>query len=298
MPPSSGGGNGAANRPDDLTIHPADRMEKIAYFVFMKIVYTVLGSLTLALGILGIFLPLLPTTPFLLLSAWCYCRSSDRLYGWLMGHHVLGGYIRNYRDKRAITPAGKAVSLALLWITLCYCIFAVTDRLWLQLLLGAVLIGVTLHILSFRTLRRSENLHILPTDTPARKARRDALLARLRKEQSLPPDFVPAANHDSFLLRAEGKDVGCAFFRRQPEGRLAVEGIFLRREARGRGYARETFAFAEYLCKRHGLHTLCATIDGRNGRGVAVYAKSGFLITATLTDGNTTRYVMERTVQP
>lgn len=264
----------------------------------MKTAYTVLGSLMLSLGVVGIFLPLLPTTPFLLVAAWCYCKSSDRLYGWLMGHPLLGGYIRNYRDKRAITLTGKIVSLALLWGTLIYCIGWVTDLLWLRLLLGAVLVGVTIHLLSFRTLRRDESLRFLAV-TPARTARRDALLALLRTEQSLPADFHPAPDHISYLLRAGGRDVGCAFFLPLDGGRLRIDGIFLRADARGRGYARETFTFAEYLCKRRGLDTLCAEIDSRNGRGVAVHAKSGFLITATHTDAaGITRYTMERTVCP
>ena len=55
----------------------------------MKLFYIILGSTALALGMLGIFLPLLPTTPFLLLSAWFYCKGSDRLYGWLMSHPYL-----------------------------------------------------------------------------------------------------------------------------------------------------------------------------------------------------------------
>ncbi len=263
----------------------------------MKSVYTVLGSAMLLIGIIGIFLPLLPTTPFLLLAAWCYCKSSSRLYGWLMGHPVLGGYIRDYRDKRAITLSGKIVSLALLWGTLLYCIGWVADPLWLRLLLGAILLGVTLHILSFRTLRRDEHLRIIPADTPRRTARRDALITLLRQERSLPDTLTPTSSHVCFLLHAEGRDAGCAFFRPGTAGRLHIDGIFLRQDARGKGYARETFTFAEYYCKRYGFHTLCADLDSRNGRAIAVHAKSGFLITATHTDnlGNI-RYIMERTV--
>ena len=87
----------------------------------MKLFYIILGSTALALGMLGIFLPLLPTTPFLLLSAWFYCKGSDRLYGWLMSHPYLGSYIRNYREKRAITLQSKATAVSLMFVTILIC---------------------------------------------------------------------------------------------------------------------------------------------------------------------------------
>ena len=68
----------------------------------MKTLYIALGTLSLALGILGIFLPLLPTTPFLLLTAALYFKSSPRLYNWLLNHKHLGPYIRNFRENKAI----------------------------------------------------------------------------------------------------------------------------------------------------------------------------------------------------
>ena len=114
-----------------------------------------LGAVALVLGLVGIFVPLLPTTPFLLLAAALWVRSSPRLYGWLVSHRRLGPYIRQFREYRAIPLRAKVISVALLWATLLYCIVAVVDRLWwAQLLLLAVAVGVTWHILSFATLRR------------------------------------------------------------------------------------------------------------------------------------------------
>ena len=104
----------------------------------MKLFYIILGSTALALGMLGIFLPLLPTTPFLLLSAWFYCKGSDRLYGWLMSHPYLGSYIRNYREKRAITLQSKATAVSLMFVTILICILFVAESLWLKILLAAI----------------------------------------------------------------------------------------------------------------------------------------------------------------
>ena len=89
----------------------------------MRYLLMVLGSVALALGVAGIFLPLLPTTPFLLLAAALYFRSSPRLYDWLLSHRHLGPYIRNFRENRAIPLRVKIVSVSLVWVTLLYCTF-------------------------------------------------------------------------------------------------------------------------------------------------------------------------------
>lgn len=120
----------------------------------MKALGIAIGSLSLALGITGIFVPLLPTTPFLLLSAALYFRSSPQLYAWLLHHKHLGPYIRHFREEKAIPLHTKVLSVTLLWGTIAYCIAAVVTLLWVRLLLGAIAIGVTLHILSFKTLRK------------------------------------------------------------------------------------------------------------------------------------------------
>lgn len=109
------------------------------------------GSLSLGLGLLGIALPLLPTTPFLLLSATCYFHGSDKLYSWLMAHPKLGPYIRSFRDDKAIPLRAKVVSVSLVWLTLLYCIFFVVNPLWLKILLFLLAIAISWHILSFAT---------------------------------------------------------------------------------------------------------------------------------------------------
>lgn len=108
------------------------------------------GTLSLGLGITGMFLPVLPTTPFLLLTAWCWMKCSPRLHAWLMSHPRLGPYIRDFQEHKAIPVRVKAVSVTTLWLTIGLSIVLV-HPLWLRILLAAIAIGVTIHILSFKT---------------------------------------------------------------------------------------------------------------------------------------------------
>jgi uncharacterized protein len=112
------------------------------------------GTVCVALGILGIFLPILPTTPFLLLAAYCYTRGSDRFYNWLLNRSWFGGYIRNYREGRGIPLKQKLVSIALLWLTIGYAIGFVVTTWWLEGLLLVVALGVTIHLSKIKTWRQ------------------------------------------------------------------------------------------------------------------------------------------------
>ncbi len=116
----------------------------------MKIIFTILGCLSLLLGVIGIAIPLLPTTPFLLLAAALFVKSSPLLYAWLLDNRLLGRYIRNYRERRVIPLRAKLTSITLLWASILYCIFGVVQgALWLQILLFIIAVAVTWHILSF-----------------------------------------------------------------------------------------------------------------------------------------------------
>ncbi len=117
-----------------------------------KTLFIIFGSISFGLGVIGIFLPILPTTPFLLLSAALFGKSSDRLYNWLMNHKVFGNYIRDFRENKAIPLKGKIASISMLWLLILYSIFFIVNERWyLQALLAAIAIGVTIHILSFKT---------------------------------------------------------------------------------------------------------------------------------------------------
>lgn len=109
------------------------------------------GTACVALGVLGIFLPLLPTTPFLLLAAACYVRSSDRLYCWLIGHRYLGPFIRNFRDGKGMPRRAKVYTLLLLWISLLFSMYRL-PKPWIICLLVLTGIGTTSLILRMKTL--------------------------------------------------------------------------------------------------------------------------------------------------
>lgn len=77
-----------------------------------------IGWLSLLLGVIGIFLPVLPTTPFLLLAAACFVRSSRRVYLWLVDHPRLGPWIRDYLDGNGIPLKGKVYAIGLMWLSI------------------------------------------------------------------------------------------------------------------------------------------------------------------------------------
>lgn len=120
----------------------------------MKILLIILGFISLVLGILGIFLPVLPTTPFLLLTAWCWLRSSDKLYIKLMNHRKLGPYISDFINEKSIPLRTKIWSITLLWITILLSIVFAVENIYIRILLFVIAIGVTIHILSFNTKKK------------------------------------------------------------------------------------------------------------------------------------------------
>ena len=121
---------------------------------FFNGILTAAGTLFVALGLIGIFVPVLPTTPFLLLAAACYARSSARFYRWLMNHPWFGESIRNYRAGRGIPLREKLFVLLALWLTIGISGLFVLSNLWVEGALVAIAAGVTVHLAALPTLRR------------------------------------------------------------------------------------------------------------------------------------------------
>ena len=109
------------------------------------------GTLCVALGVVGIFVPILPTTPFLLLAAFCYARSSQRFLNWLLTNRWFGGYIKNYREGHGIPRREKVLTIMALWLTVGLSALYAVSLWWARALLIAVAVGVTFHLLRIKT---------------------------------------------------------------------------------------------------------------------------------------------------
>lgn len=109
------------------------------------------GLLAVALGVIGIFLPVLPTVPFLLLALACFARSSARFYSWLLDHARFGPMIRPYLDGRGMPRASKARAILLVWASIALSAFLLVAHPWLQAMLLVIAIGVTLYLLRLPT---------------------------------------------------------------------------------------------------------------------------------------------------
>lgn len=117
----------------------------------VKIFLTIFGLISLGLAILGIFLPVLPTTPLLLLSAALFLRSNRGLYDWLMNHPKLGPYIKNFLEHKTIPLHIKIIAITTLWLTLLYCAIFVAEHWAFRAFFILIATGVTIHILSYKT---------------------------------------------------------------------------------------------------------------------------------------------------
>jgi len=116
-----------------------------------KHLYVALASLCVVCGIIGIFVPLLPTTPFLLLATILYMRSSSKLLKWLLNNKYLGPYIRDYFSRKGIQLRMKVRSIIVLWITLGLSAAYATDKLWVRIILAGIGTGVTVHLFIKKT---------------------------------------------------------------------------------------------------------------------------------------------------
>lgn len=105
------------------------------------------GFLCTLLGAVGIVLPGLPTTPFLLLAAFCFSRSSERFHRWLLDHRWLGPYIRNFEDGRGMTPRHKALTLATMWLTVGITVVFFIPVNWGRITVVAICAGVSVYLL-------------------------------------------------------------------------------------------------------------------------------------------------------
>jgi uncharacterized membrane protein YbaN (DUF454 family) len=128
-----------------------NRQNSAEYPTFYRYLYLISGFLLVVIGVIGIFLPILPTTIFLILASACFVKSSPQANEWLRNHKILGTYIKNYQDKSGLTIKAKVFNVALLWIMILSSAYFFTEELFIKLLLLAIAIGVTIHLLMVKT---------------------------------------------------------------------------------------------------------------------------------------------------
>jgi uncharacterized membrane protein YbaN (DUF454 family) len=112
----------------------------------LRIFFFFIGTFSLILGIIGIFIPILPTTPLLLLAAACYARSSKRAYHWLLNNRIFGTYIKNYKEGKGMPFKVKIFTITLLWVVILISAFLIIQTLWIQIILLIIATIITIHI--------------------------------------------------------------------------------------------------------------------------------------------------------
>jgi uncharacterized membrane protein YbaN (DUF454 family) len=133
---------------DPLAADTVSRSRLVRYLLIAA------GTLCVALGVLGAVLPLLPTTPFLLLAAACFARSSAPLHRWLHTNRFFGDYLRRYRAGEGLPLRAKHSILAILYLSLGYSAATVPAHLaWIRLPLLAIAVGASVQILRMKTHR-------------------------------------------------------------------------------------------------------------------------------------------------
>ena len=139
----SGPEGGASNSPSAERAIPRSWLKRL--------LWNIAGTVFLGLGLIGIALPVMPTTPFLLLAAACYLNGSARMYEWMTRNKLFGRYLRDYMEGRGIPLKAKIASIGFLWLAISASILLVIDDLIIRAILLAVGVSVTIHILRIRT---------------------------------------------------------------------------------------------------------------------------------------------------
>lgn len=129
------------------------------------------GIILTILGLISMLLPVMPATPFLLLAAGCYLQSSEKLYQRLITNKLLGKYIKNYREHKAIPKSSKIISISLLWLSLCFSILFVLSNYWAIMALLLTGSGITVYLLRMKTLPAESTRESAAEQIPEKKVR-------------------------------------------------------------------------------------------------------------------------------
>ena len=116
-------------------------------------IFCALGFIFTGLAFLGVFLPVLPTTPFLLLAGFFFARSSERWHNYLLNHRIFGQYLRDYYNHE-MTVANKGRTLIIMWLGMGICMWLLREKIWLVVLMVVIAIGTTIHLCSLKSAQR------------------------------------------------------------------------------------------------------------------------------------------------
>ena len=119
-----------------------------------NVFYIVIGTLSLVFGLIGVILPVLPTTPFILFSAWCYYRGSERLHNWLINHPYLGPIIEEYGEGEGMTKESKMKAIGMTWLAVILTAVFFLDSFSMRVLIIIVAMIGTIILLKMKTRKK------------------------------------------------------------------------------------------------------------------------------------------------
>ncbi len=120
-----------------------------------KYFLTAIGWVFVSLGVVGIFVPLMPTTVFFILAAACFARSSEKFYNWLINHPRFGKFIRDYREHKGMPLKSKIIAITMVIVTIGSSAIFFTEKLYVRVILVIIAVGVSSYLISLKTLRQS-----------------------------------------------------------------------------------------------------------------------------------------------
>ena len=121
----------------------------------MRGVYIVVGTIALVIGAIGLFLPVIPTTPLVILAAACYYRGSDRLHNWILSSGWFGETVKNYQEGRGLTRHTKVKAISMMWAMIFISAWFFVSNLFVRVAIICVAIGVTVYLVRLPTLEKN-----------------------------------------------------------------------------------------------------------------------------------------------
>jgi len=120
----------------------------------MRGAYIIVGTIALVIGAIGLFLPVIPTTPLVLLAAACYYRGSDRLHTWILSSRWFGETIKNYQEGRGLTRDTKVRAIYMMWAMILLSVGFFVSNLFVRVAIICFAIGVTVYLVRLPTLEK------------------------------------------------------------------------------------------------------------------------------------------------